>query len=146
MNTEESKYKTNAVKYSAIPLGRLSLEQLQPHITVHMLWRAMKKSRMKYRLTVNQCIMLNGLYVYTFTGRTEFSYRTAEKFVGYWNNLRTKKLIDSLIDRGYIVLHSTVGKRIYFRLTPEAYVIASELLDEYEVTCQRWYSKFNLSI
>ena len=37
-----------APQYVAIPLGQLSINQLAPHITVHMLWRALKKSRIKY--------------------------------------------------------------------------------------------------
>lgn len=136
----------NTVKYSAIPVGMPSFDRLKPHIMIHMLWRALKVSRMKYKLTANQCIMINGLYIYSITCRTEFSYRTAEKFVGYWNNLRTKTLIDSLVKRELIVLHSTAGNRIYYRLTPLAYKIGEELFNEYDSTVQKWYAKFNLSI
>lgn len=134
------------VMYSAVPVGQLSLTMLKPHITIHMLWRALKKSRIKYQLTANQLIMLNGLYLWALVGKGEFTLTGAENFVGYWNNLRTKKLIESLIIKGYIVLHSRSGNRIYYRLTPQAYNIASEIMNEFDTTCQKWYSKFNLSI
>ena len=135
-----------APQYVAIPLGQLSINQLAPHITVHMLWRALKKSRIKYHLTANQLIMINGIYIYSITCKAEFTLNSIQRFVGYFNNLRTKKLLDSLIILGCIVVHSNSGKYVYYRLTPYAYDIAIELFNEYDSTVQKWYSKFNLSI
>lgn len=143
---ETDNHTMKAPVYTAIPLRQLSIKELAPHITVHMLWRALKKSRIKYHLTANQLIMINGIYIYSITCRSEFTLNGIERFVGYFNNLRTKKLLSSLVELGYIVIHSTVGKYVYYRLTPYAYDIAIELFDEYESTVQRWYAKFNLSI
>jgi predicted transcriptional regulator with HTH domain len=136
----------NTPQYSAIPLGQLSIKQLSPHITVHMLWRVLKRSRMKYHLTANQLIMINGIYIYSITCKAEFTLNGIQRFVGYYNNLRTKKLLSSLIELGCIVVHASSGKVVYYRLTPYAYDIAIELFNEYEITVQKWYSKFNLSI
>jgi predicted transcriptional regulator with HTH domain len=143
---ETDNHTMTAPQYSAIPLGPLSISQLAPHITVHMLWRALKKSRIKYHLTANQLIMINGIYIYSITCKAEFTLNSIQRFVGYFNNLRTKKLLNSLIELGCIVVHSNVGKYVYYRLTPYAYDIAIELFNEYDSTVQRWYRKFNLSI
>ena len=131
---------------TVVPFGRVSLNALTPHIYLHMSWRGLKPSRMKYRLTANQCILLSGLYVYSLIGRGEFTINSAMRFIGYWNDFRTKGLIKGLMERDFIIVHSTSGNRVYYRLSPLALDIAKDIMTEFNSICQRWYKRHNLSI
>lgn len=146
MKVQEYNEKTNTPNFVLIPIQANSIENLTPHIQYHLAFRVLKATRMRHKLTINQCIMLNGLYCYTLIGRAEFTANNAVKFVGYWNTTRTNNLLTGLIRRGYVIVHSQSGNRVYYRLTDKAYKVISELYVDFNATCQRWYSKFNLSI
>jgi predicted transcriptional regulator len=135
-----------APQFAMIPLQANNIASLTPHIQYHLAFRVLKATRMRHKLTINQCIMLNGLYIYTLIGKTEFTVNNAVRFVGYWNTERTGNLFKGLIERGYIVLHSQSGNRPYYRLTDKAFKVVLELYVDFNTVCQRWYSKFNLSI
>lgn len=143
---ETDNHTMTAPQFVMIPLQAKNINSLTPHIQYHLAFRVLKATRMRHKLTINQCIMLNGLYIYSLIGRSEFTVNNAVRFVGYWNSTRTGNIMKGLIDRGYIVLHSQSGNRPYYRLSDKAYRIASELYNDFNASCQRWYSKFNLSI
>jgi hypothetical protein len=80
------------------------------HYTLHNIFRGLKSIRQKYKLTINEIMFLNGMYLYCKHISTCMSQDACLKFIGYYNLNKVKFYIASLQGKGMIeiaeVIHS----------------------------------------
>ena len=123
-----------------------NIKDIPVHIMLHNIFRVLRPIRMNFGLSVNESILLNGIYLYSLTVRGEFTRGTIKEWAGYWNPNKIQYYISSLEKKGVIQVHSSVGKRIYYRITERGIYICSMLLSDYNKIVSTFLSKFNLSI
>ena len=97
-------------------------------------------------MTVNEMLVLNGIYLYTLLRKNEFTVNSITLWVSYYNKPRIKYYIDSLISKESVVYHTTIGNHVYYRLTPKGYTIVGEMFERFEEVQQKFLSKYSLSI
>jgi hypothetical protein len=66
------------------------------HYTLHNLFRGLKSIRRKYKLTINEIMFLNGMYLYCKHVSTCMRQDACLKFIGYYNLNKVKYYLDSL--------------------------------------------------
>jgi hypothetical protein len=141
---------TNTMIYPRTPAEILpaltNITDLPVHIMLHNIFRVLRPIRMNFGLSVNESILLNGIYLYSLSVRGEFTRGTIKEWAGYWNPNKIQYYISSLEKKGVIQVHSTAGKRIYYRITERGLYICRMLLSDYNKIVSSYLSKFNLSI
>ena len=72
------------------------------HYILHNLFRGLKPLRRKFKLSINEIIFLNGIYLYSKHVNTCVSQDACMKFIGYYNLPKIKYYIGSLQTKGMI--------------------------------------------
>jgi hypothetical protein len=128
----------------------LSITANTKHLSIqlmyHNLFRYLKPCRKRYNMTVNELLVLNGIYIYTVIRKTEFTINAAYSFLGYFNKPRLKWYFSQLIKYDLIYYHTTVGNHVYYRLSEKGYVVIGELFEGFEIVQQKFLQKWNVSI
>ena len=108
----------------------------------------MKPARLKYHLSCNEILVLNGIYLYTVLIRSEFTYTNIKRFTGYYNNLKTEFYLNNLKDKGYIKAQrvSTSGKVIYYKMTEQCYQTIADIFSNYDIALKTFIEKHNISV
>lgn len=130
------------------PLSLSALPQTLPvQLMYHNLFRYLRPCRKKYNMTINELLVLNGIYIYTLIQKTEFTMNAIYLFMGYYNRRRMGYYIDRLLNKhGCIVYHNTIGKYVYYRISVKGFDIVKELFDNFEIVQQKFLQKWNVSI
>lgn len=144
-NKQESIHKTNTVQnYNTIDLLHTSVTLSQ--YIIYNLFRVLRPIRHKYGLTINEIIILNGMMIYNkFTG-SSFSYTAIMRYVGYFNDKKIRYYIQSLQDKGYIVLSDILNGNNRYKLTDNGIDAISNIEECYQKSLNKFINDNGISV
>lgn len=97
------------------------------HYILHNLFRGLKPIRRKYKLTINEIIFLNGIYLYCKHISTCISQNAWMKFIGYYNLPKIKYYIGSLQNKEMIQIPEIIHKHKRYKLIPLGISVMKEI-------------------
>ncbi len=137
------------VKTTAQPANILELYNIPApniHYTLHNLFRGLKSIRRKYKLTINEIIFLNGMYLYCKHVSTCMSQDACLRFIGYYNLNKIKYYIGSLQGKGMIEIAEVIHSYNRYKLTPLGILVINDINDSFERCLYDWYTKYNICL
>ena len=114
------------------------------HYILHNLFRGLKPVRRKYKLTINETIFLNGIYLYCKHISTCMSQNACLKFIGYYNLPKIKYYIGSLQNKGMIYVAEIIHKHKRYKLTPLGISVMNEINGGFERCLYNWCNKYQI--
>jgi len=106
----------------------------------------LRPCRKKYNMTINELLVLNGIYIYTLIRKHDFTINSIYQWLMYYNKPRMKYYFDRLIKHDVICYHTTIGTHVYYRLTERGYNVVGEMFDRFEEIQLKFLKKWNVSI
>ncbi len=117
------------------------------HYILHNLFRGLKPLRRKYKLTINEIIFLNGIYLYCKHESTCISQDACLKFICYYNLGKVKYYIGSLLGKGMMIQLAEIIKGYKrYKLTPVGLSVINEINGNFDVCLYEWFNKYNISL
>jgi hypothetical protein len=99
---------------------------------IYNLFRILRPLRKKYKLTINDLLLLNGVFIYHKVRGSVYSYTTMRSFIGYFSTNKFLFHHTRLIEYGFIVQSDVMKGKQYYRITEEGIRVISEMNDSYE--------------
>ncbi|HOU02444.1 MAG TPA: hypothetical protein PLL94_10775 [Bacteroidales bacterium] len=116
------------------------------HYILHNLFRGLKPLRRKYKVTINEIIFLNGMYLYCKHVSTCMSQDACLKFIGYYNLPKIKYYIGSLQKKGMIHVAEVIHGYNRYKLTQEGFSVMNEINDGFNRCLYDWCNKYKVDI
>lgn len=116
------------------------------HYILHNLFHGLKPVRRKYRLTINEIIFLNGMYLYCKHVSTCISQDACLRYIGYYNLDKVKYYIGSLLGKGMIELAEIVHGYNRYRLTEQGISAMNDIDNSFERRLVEWFDKYGVSL
>jgi len=116
------------------------------HYYNHNLFRGLKPIRRKYKLTINEIIFLNGMYLYCKHVNTCMSQDACLRFIGYYNLNKIKYYIGSLLGKGMIEIAEVINSYNRYKPTILGISVINEINGSYESCLYDWFSKYNICL
>jgi hypothetical protein len=116
------------------------------HYILHNLFRGIKPVRRRYRLSINEIIFLNGIYLYCRHVNTCISQDACMKFIGYYNLPKIKYYIGSLQVKGMISIAEVIHSYNRYKLTPLGISVMEDISGSFDRCLYDWFSKYNLCL
>ena len=116
------------------------------HYTLHNLFRELKPVRRKYKLTINEIIFLNGMYLYCMHESTCMSHDACLKYIGYYNLNKVKYYLGSLRAKGMIQLAEVIHGYNRYRLTELGISAVRHINASFESCLYVWFNKYGISL
>ena len=116
------------------------------HYILHNLFRGLKPLRRKYRLSINEIIFLNGIYLYCKHVNTCVSQDACMKFIGYYNYDKIKYYLGSLQEKGMVQVAEIINGYNRYRLTQGGLSVMNELNDGFDWCLYEWCNKYRVEI
>jgi len=114
------------------------------HYILHNLFRGLKPIRRKYKLTINEIIFLNGIYLYCRHVSTCISQDACLKFISYYNLNKVKYYISSLLNKSMIQVAEVIKGYNRYRFTPLGLSVINDISGNFNCCLYNWYNKFNI--
>ena len=114
------------------------------HYILHNLFRSLKPIRCKYRLTINEIIFLNGIYLYCKHISTCISQNACLKFISYYNLGKVKYYLGSLLRKGMIQVAEIINRNIRYKLTQAGLSVMNDINGGFERCLYQWFQKYNV--
>jgi hypothetical protein len=108
------------------------------HLVFHLAFRLIRPTRNKYKLPVNEVVILNACYLYHKYKGSIISMRQLFLFVGYYNKNRLIWYVNDLISKGYIERSDIIKGIEYYRIT----MGGVEVIDYFNSTYQAQFAKW----
>lgn len=106
-------------------------EILSGQYLIYSLFRILRPLRKKYRLTINDLILLNGVYIYHKVRSSAYTYTTMRSFIGYFSTNKFLFHHTRLIDYGFILASDKIRDKQYYRITEEGIRCINEMEKSY---------------
>ena len=139
---EDTHFETTVPTANMLELYNIPATNIQ--YTLHNLFRGLKSIRRKYKLTINEIIFLNGMYIYCKHISTCMSQDACLKFIGYYNLNKVKYYISSLQSKGMINIAELIHGYNRYKLTQ----LGESAIDEIDTSFDRclydWFNKYNI--
>lgn len=119
---------------------------LSVHYIFLNLFRILRPLRLKYKLSINELIVLNGMYCYTRHESTNFSENNIYLYIGYYSRPKIRYYITSLTDKGYIVVSDIMKGVNRFNLTLAGLDIVNQFSEKYLIAINKFYADHNITI
>ena len=116
------------------------------HYILHNLFRGLKSIRRKYKLTINEIIFLNGMYLYCKHISTCMSQDACLKFIGYYNLNKVKFYLGSLQNKNMIQLAEVIKGYNRYRLTQLGFSVIDDINGSFEKCLYDWFNKYSLCL
>jgi hypothetical protein len=116
------------------------------HYTLHKLFRGLKSIRRKYKLTIKEIILLNGMYLYCKHISTCMSQDACLKFIGYYNLNKVKYYISSLQGKGMIAVAEVIHGYNRYKLTQLGVSVIDEIDGSFERCLYDWFQKYKFTL
>jgi len=116
------------------------------HYILHNLFRGLKPVRRKYKLSINEIIFLNGVYLYCKHVSTCISQDACMKFIGYYNLPKIKYYIGSLQTKGMIQVAEIINGYNRYKLTSQGITVMEDINDGFERCLYDWFNKYSISL
>ena len=99
---------------------------------VYNLFRILRPIRKKFNLTINEIVILNGMMLYNKYIGSSFSYSAILRYVGYFNDRKMRYYIESLQEKGCIVLSDILNGAKRYQLTEKGIEAISHMQESYD--------------
>ena len=116
------------------------------HYTLHNLFRGLKSIRRKYKLTINEIIFLNAMYLYCKHVSTCMSQDACLRFIGYYNLNKVKYYIGSLRGKGMIEVAEIIHGYNRYKLTMQGISAVYDIDASFERCLAEWFQKNGISL
>ena len=116
------------------------------HYTLHNLFRGLKSIRRKYKLTINEIIFLNAMYLYCKHVSTCMSQDACLRFIGYYNLNKVKYYIGSLLGKGMIEVAEIIHGYNRYKLTMQGISAVYDIDNSFERCLAEWFQKNGISL
>jgi hypothetical protein len=116
------------------------------HYTLHNLFRGLKSIRRKYKLTINEIMFLNGMYLYCKHISTCMSQDACLKFIGYYNLNKIKYYLGSLQSKGMIEIAEVIHSYNRYRLTVIGISAVNDINESFDRCLYDWFNKYNICL
>jgi hypothetical protein len=113
---------------------------------VYNLFRILRPIRKKYKLTINEIVILNGMMLYNKYVGSSFSYSAILRFVGYFNDKKMRYYFGSLQEKNCIVLSDVLNGAKRYRLTEKGIEALSHMEESYDKSLYEFLNNYNISI
>lgn len=130
--------------YNALELYNTS-GSLSQYI-IYNLFRILRPIRKKFKLTINEIIILNGMILYNKYIGSSFSYTAILRFVGYFNDKKMRYYFGSLQEKGCIVLSDVLNGANRYRLTGKGVEALSHMENCYDKTLYEFLNRYGISV
>jgi hypothetical protein len=116
------------------------------HYTLHNLFRGLKSIRRKYKLTINEIMFLNGMYLYCKHISTCISQDACLRFIGYYNLNKIKYYIGSLKAKGMIEIAEVIHSYNRYKLTILGISAVNDINESFERCLYDWFNKYGICL
>ena len=116
------------------------------HYILHNLFRGLKSIRRKYKLTINEIMFLNGMYLYCKHISTCMSQDACVKFIGYYNLNKVKYYLGSLQGKGMIQVAEVIKGYNRYKLTVQGISAVNDINQSFERCLYDWFNKYNICL
>jgi hypothetical protein len=116
------------------------------HYILLNLFRGLKPIRRKYKLTINEIIFLNGVYLYCKHESTCISQDACHRFIGYYNLNKVKYYIGSLLEKNMIQLAEVIKGYKRYRLTQLGISVIEDINSSFDRCLYDWFNKYNIEL
>ena len=144
-----NKQQDSAIETASQPVNILDLYNIPAnniHYTLHNLFRGLKSIRRKYKLTINEIIFLNGMYLYCKHISTCMSQDACLRFIGYYNLNKIKYYLGSLKAKEMIQLAEVIKGYNRYRLTQLGYSVIEDINGSFERCLYDWFNKYSICL
>lgn len=114
------------------------------NLVFHNAFRLLVPVRRRYRIYVNELILLNGVFLYHKYVGPVMARGQLVKFVGYFNLNKIKYYIGRLESLGYIETFGVVHGCDYYRITPLGLEVIQYFTDTYQAELAKWLQSHNI--
>ena len=145
----ENKQEHSAIETTSQPTNILDLYNIPAnniHYTLHNLFRGLKSIRRKYKLTINEIIFLNAMYLYCKHVSTCMSQDACLRFIGYYNLNKVKYYIGSLRGKGMIEVAEIIHGYNRYKLTMLGISAVHDIDNSFERCLAEWFQKNGISL
>ena len=116
------------------------------YIILHNCFRLLKPIRRKYRMSVNECLVLNGVYIYHKYKGSLFTANAIIKFIRYYDSKKISYYVTSLCDKGYIIRSNVIKGVQYYNISELGIAIMLDFGKDYQAILYKWYNDNNISL
>lgn len=113
---------------------------------IHNLFRGLKPVRRKYRLSINEIIVLNGIYLYCKHVNTCMSQDACLRFIGYYNLNKIKYYIGSLRGKGMIEVAEVINGYNRYKISILGLSVINDISEGFDRCLYEWFQKYNICL
>ena len=127
----------------------LSLYRTDPGLAqylIYNLFRILRPLRYKYKLTINEVVILNGVYLYHKHVAGSFSRRAIRRYNGYFNNNKSDYYINTLVEKGCVSVCEMRKDIPYYKITEKGISIVNEFENCYQIALMKYISDNSISL
>ena len=145
----ENKQQDSAKETASQPANTLELYNTTGSLSqyiVYNLFRILRPIRKKFNLTINEIVILNGMMLYNKYVGSSFSYSAILRFVGYFNDKKTKYYFGSLQEKGCIVMSDILNGAKRYRLTEKGIEAIGYMEESYDKELYVFLNGYSISV
>jgi len=110
------------------------------HIIYHNVFRLLKPIRRNHKLSVNECIILNAVYLYHKYKGSIMSCNAIYNWITYYNKNRLNYYIASLCFKGFLVKAEVIKNIQYYKLSENGIKVMNDFNNSYQEVLYKWCS------
>ena len=112
-----------------------------------LLFYILKPIRLKYKLSINAILVLNGCYLYSKLNNKDQFYTTeVKKFLGYYNDRVIKYYISVISLGGFINPVNPDDFRVLYKLTDKGIEVIQSIDQYYNKELYDFCNKYNIDL
>jgi flavorubredoxin len=116
------------------------------NINFQIWFRVCKPIKVKYMISTNSVMVLNGSYVLYRATNQPFTRRQLRDFCKYYNNRKIDYYISVLIDKEMIALAGVKATRQLYTISELGIQVINELVKSYDEQLYLFCSKYNIEL
>jgi hypothetical protein len=114
------------------------------NINYQIWFKCCRSIRIKYKLSSNCVLVLNGVYVYSKVINQRFTRRKILDFVSYYNIKKIDCYLTVLISKGYVIQSGQRKTLLLYSISPIGLTVINELNQSYQDQFNIFVSKYNI--
>jgi hypothetical protein len=112
----------------------------------HIWFKVCKPFRIKYSLSTNCILVLNGAHLYNTILNKPFTRYNLLKFVSYYDNSRIGKYITVLVEHGFIIPDGLYRNHQMYCISGKGKQVIQELNESYNSELIKFCSLYNIEV
>lgn len=113
---------------------------------IYNLFRVLRPVRYKYKLTINEIIILNGMMIYNKFVGSSFAYSAIMRYVGYFNDNKMRYYFGTLQEKGMIVNSDVLNGNKRYKLTEEGVNCITYIEECFNVSLDKFINDNGISL